>query len=86
MLPPTVYRLGKGESQAEALRRAKLAIASAAASSHPNYWAGFRVAGQAVEPVIRSSNWTAILVATSLALAAFGWAQAHRQRRKKRRS
>ena len=64
--------LGGGADPAEALRQAKVRIASAPGMEHPYYWAGFQLSGRSRGPVLRPIPWAAGLWTLALALLVFG--------------
>lgn len=64
--------LGRGADPAEALRQAKLRIASAPGTDHPYYWAAFQLTGRSRGPVLRPIPWAAALGVLAVALLVVG--------------
>ncbi|MFW6160383.1 MAG: CHAT domain-containing protein [Acidobacteriota bacterium] len=60
------YHLRSGGSISSALRQAKLEMVQSDVLSHPYYWAGFIVSGQANQPVFPKTNLVWLLIILSL--------------------
>jgi CHAT domain-containing protein len=62
------YHLQRGETRAEALRRAKLVfLQSASPLAHPHYWGAFVLTGDGLRPVPRALSWTTLVVSVAVA-------------------
>ncbi|HEY0371193.1 MAG TPA: CHAT domain-containing protein, partial [Thermoanaerobaculia bacterium] len=56
------HHLQRGQSRAEALRRAKLRFRESGA--HPHYWAAFVLTGEGLQPVSTALRWRTIVLVT----------------------
>lgn len=85
LMPLFYRRLAQGESKAEALRSAKLALARSGSEwSAPRYWAAFVLNGDGQTPVSPVLSWVWLivpLVAALAALAAVRYLAENRERR-----
>jgi len=79
------FELGRRESKAEALRRAKLRfLRSGTALRHPRFWAAFVLNGDGLHPIPRRLAWNGLLAPAAvvlLAAAAFAGRRKPRARR-----
>lgn len=67
------HHLQRGETRAEALRRAKLAFfRSGSQLAHPHYWSGFVLTGDGLRPVPRALSWASLVTIVAVAGVVLG--------------